>query len=70
MWLLFATSVAVLGVIVYLATAAALDRRLDARIAGEMTALKSAFQAGGLAGWKPKCERTSARSRRDRWTIS
>ena len=49
MWLLFATSVAVLGVIVYLATAATLDRRLDTRIAGEMTALKSAFQAGGLA---------------------
>lgn len=46
---LFATSVAVLGVIVYLATAATLDRRLDTRIAGEMTALKSAFQAGGLA---------------------
>jgi signal transduction histidine kinase len=47
--LLFASSVAVLGVIVYLATAAALDRRLDARIAGEMAVLKSAFQAGGLA---------------------
>jgi signal transduction histidine kinase len=46
--LLFATSVAVLGVVVYLATAAALDRRLDARIAGEMETLKSAFQAGGL----------------------
>jgi signal transduction histidine kinase len=47
--LLFATSVAVLGVIVYLTTAAALDRRLDARIAGEMSVLKSAFRAGGLA---------------------
>lgn len=46
---LFATSVAVLGVIVYLATAGALERRLDARIAGEMTTLKSAFQAGGLS---------------------
>ena len=45
---LFATSVAVLGVIVYLATAATLDRRLDTRIAGEMTVLKSGFQAGGL----------------------
>jgi len=47
--LLFATSVAVLGAIVYLATAAALDRRLDARIAGEMATLKSSFQRGGLA---------------------
>jgi signal transduction histidine kinase len=46
--LLFATSVAVLGMIVYLGTAAALERRLDARITSEMTALKSAFQAGGL----------------------
>ncbi len=46
--LLFASSVAVLGVAVYLTTAAALDRRLDARIAGEMVALKSAFQQGGL----------------------
>ena len=47
--LLFATSVAVLGVVVYLATAAALDRRLDARIAGEMAVLKPTFQTGGLA---------------------
>ncbi len=47
--LLFATSVAVLGVVVYLTTAAALDRRLDERIAREMTVLKSAFQTGGLA---------------------
>ncbi|MEJ2433739.1 MAG: ATP-binding protein [Pseudolabrys sp.] len=46
--LLFASSVAVLGVIVYLTTAAALDRRLDARIAGEMATLKSAFEKGGL----------------------
>jgi signal transduction histidine kinase len=47
--LLFATSVAVLGVIVYLVTAEALERRQDARIAGEMTALKATFQTGGLA---------------------
>ena len=47
--LLFAASVAVLGTTVYLVTAAALERRLDARIAGEMTTLKSVFQAGGLA---------------------
>ena len=47
--LLFAASVAVLGTTVYLVTAAALERRQDARIAGEMTALKAAFQAGGLA---------------------
>jgi signal transduction histidine kinase len=47
--LLFATSVAVLGVVVYLVTAAALERRLDARIAGEMAVLKSTFQTGGLA---------------------
>ncbi len=46
---LFATSVIVLGAIVYLVTVGALERRLDARIAGEMTLLKSAFQAGGLA---------------------
>ena len=42
--LLFASSVAVLGVIVYLTTAAALDRQLDARIAGEMATLKSVLQ--------------------------
>ena len=47
--LLFATSVAVLGVIVHLTTAAALDRHLDVRIAGEMKVLKSTFQTGGLA---------------------
>ncbi len=46
---LFATSVIVLGAIVYLVTVGALERRLDARIAGEMTSLKYAFQAGGLA---------------------
>jgi signal transduction histidine kinase len=47
--LLFAIAVAVLGVIVYQVTAAALEHRLDARIEGEMTALKAAFAAGGLA---------------------
>ena len=47
--LLFAVSVAVLGTAVYLVTAAALERRLDVRIAGEMSALQSAFKAGGLA---------------------
>lgn len=45
----FATMVAVVGAIVYLGTAAALNEQLDARISGEMTALKSSFQAGGLA---------------------
>jgi len=47
---LFATSVAVLGVAAYLVTAAALERRLDDRIAGEMTTLKAAYASGGLAG--------------------
>jgi signal transduction histidine kinase len=51
--LLFATSVAVLGVIAYMVTAATLERRLDARIAGEMTALKAAFTSGGLAALAP-----------------
>jgi len=46
---LFAASVAVLGVIAYLVTAAALERRLDTRIAGEMTTLKAAYTSGGLA---------------------
>lgn len=54
---LFATAVAVVGAIVYLGSAAALNRRLDARIAGEMTALKSSFQAGGLAKLKDEVER-------------
>ncbi len=47
--LVFATSVVVLGVTIYWITAATLERRLDARIADEMTVLKSAFQTGGLA---------------------
>jgi len=51
---LFAVSVAVLGAIAYLVTAAALERRLDARIAGEMTALKAAFTSGGLARLAPE----------------
>ena len=46
---LFAATVAVVGAVVYLGTTAALNRRLDARISGEMTALKTSFQAGGLA---------------------
>ena len=46
---LFATTVAVVGAVVYLGTTAALNRRLDARISGEMTALKSSYQGGGLA---------------------
>jgi signal transduction histidine kinase len=45
---LFAVSVGTLGAIAYLVTAAALERRLDGRITGEMTALKAAFAAGGL----------------------
>ena len=35
----FAASVAALGVITYVATASALERRLDARMASEMKAL-------------------------------
>jgi len=46
---LFAATVAVVGAVVYLGTTAALNRRLDARISGEMTALKSSYQGGGLA---------------------
>ena len=51
---LFAVSVAVLGVIAYLVTAAALERRLDARIEGEMAALKAAFTSGGIARLAPE----------------
>ncbi len=47
--LLFAVSVAVLGTVVYLVTAAALERRLDARIASEMSTMQAVFRAGGLA---------------------
>ena len=47
--LLFAASVAALGAIIYLATSYALERRLDARIEREMTALQAASQSGGLA---------------------
>jgi signal transduction histidine kinase len=53
---LFAVSVAVLGVIAYLVTAAALERRLDARIEGEMTALNAAFTSGGLARLTPEVQ--------------
>ncbi len=45
---LFAASVAVLGVAAYLVTAAALEQRLDDRITGEMTALRAAYASGGL----------------------
>lgn len=51
---LFAASVAVLGVVAYLVTAAALERRLNDRIANEMTALKAAFASGGLAKLVPE----------------
>jgi signal transduction histidine kinase len=47
--MLFAATVAVVGAIVYWGTTAALNRRLDARLSGEMSVLKSSFQAGGLA---------------------
>ena len=47
--LLFATSVAIIGATVYLIAATTLEKRLDTRIAGEKTVLKSAFQAGDLA---------------------
>ena len=48
--LMFAASVAVLGVIAYSIISAALERRLDARIAGEMASLLAAFRSGGLTG--------------------
>lgn len=47
--LLFAASVAALGVITYWATPIALERRLDARIESEMASLQRVFQARGLA---------------------
>ena len=55
--LLFAASVAVLGTTVYLVTAAALERRLDARIAGEMSELQSTFRAGGLGRLEVEVQR-------------
>ena len=48
--LLFAASVAVLGVIAYLIISFALERRLDGRIRSETALLLAAFQSGGLAG--------------------
>ena len=48
--LLFATSVAVLGVVAYLIISTALERGLDARIAREMASLQAAYRSGGLAG--------------------
>jgi signal transduction histidine kinase len=47
--LVFAASVAVLGVVTYLATSVAVQHRLDARLASEMAALQTAAQSGGLA---------------------
>ena len=44
----FAASVAALGVITYVVTASALERRLDARMASEMKALQADDRAGGL----------------------
>jgi signal transduction histidine kinase len=48
--LLFAASVAVLGVITYSIIPAALEHRLDARIRAEMASLLAAFRSDGLAG--------------------
>jgi hypothetical protein len=44
----FAASVAGLGVITYVITASALERRLDARMAIEMKALQADDRGGGL----------------------
>ena len=45
--LLFAASVAVLGLIVYFATSTAMQRRLDAGIESEMATLLSTYRSGG-----------------------
>ena len=61
--LLFAASVAALGMIAYLIISFALERRLEARIAGEMTSLLAAFKSGGLAALEARVderERTHA----------
>jgi signal transduction histidine kinase len=39
---------ALLGIVTYLVTAGALERRLDTRIAAEMQALQASYRAGGL----------------------
>ena len=52
--MVFAASVAVLGVFTYLIISVALERRLDARIAGEMAVLMAAFRSDGLAGLEAK----------------
>lgn len=46
----FAISVATLGVVIYIFTAAALERRLDARIENDMRALRADYRSGGLSG--------------------
>lgn len=48
--LLFAVAVAALGIITYMATSVALERRLDARIESEMSSLQAVYQSGGLSG--------------------
>jgi signal transduction histidine kinase len=40
---------ALLGIVTYLVTAGALERRLDARIGAEMQALQASYRAGGLS---------------------
>jgi signal transduction histidine kinase len=45
----FALSVAALGVVIYLVTAHALSRQVDARIESEMQALQTAYRSGGTA---------------------
>jgi hypothetical protein len=48
--LLFAAAVAALGVITYMTTSVALERRLDARIESEMASLQTVYRSGGLSG--------------------
>jgi signal transduction histidine kinase len=45
----FAASVATLGVVIYLVTAATLSRQLDGRIESEMQGLQAAYRSGGTA---------------------
>jgi signal transduction histidine kinase len=47
---LFAASVAILGVIAYFIITVTLERRLDAQVAGEMALLLQAFGSGGVTG--------------------
>jgi signal transduction histidine kinase len=46
----FAISVATLGVVIYIFTADALGRRLNARIENDMRALRAEYRSGGLSG--------------------